>query len=183
MTTEFDLLKVVTSRLDEAGIDYMLTGSIAMSLYSAPRMTRDIDMVLHISSELVDKLVRIFKEDFYIDEHAVREAIARHDMFNIIHTESAVKFDFIVRKDEDYRLREFSRRQRIEMGDVPVTVVAAEDLILSKLVWAKDSESEFQMRDVEQILKAHEKLDHDYLHEWAKRLEVDGLLRKAQQNA
>ncbi|MBK5226832.1 MAG: hypothetical protein JJD96_09830, partial [Thermoleophilia bacterium] len=46
MTDELDLINEVASRLENAGIKYMMTGSMAMAIYSTPRMTRDIDMVI-----------------------------------------------------------------------------------------------------------------------------------------
>ena len=42
---EIQVLKDVAGRLDRAGIPYMLSGSMAMHFYAAPRMTRDIDLV------------------------------------------------------------------------------------------------------------------------------------------
>jgi len=42
-----DLLKfinLVDNRLTSAGIPYMLTGSVAMTFYGVPRMTRDVDI-------------------------------------------------------------------------------------------------------------------------------------------
>jgi hypothetical protein len=44
-----------------------------------------------------------------------------------------------------------------------------------KLVWAKDSGSELQQRDVRSLMD--ERLDRAYLEQWAKRLGVDGSLR------
>ena len=135
MTEELDLIKDVVSRLTGAGIDYMMTGSMAMAAYSIPRMTMDIDMVIQISPDDVSGLVELFKEDFYIDEASVREAATKRGMFNVINNDSIIKLDFIVRKDEEYRVLEFSRRQQIDFGGASVWVVAPEDLILSKLVW------------------------------------------------
>jgi hypothetical protein len=34
----------VTEKLEEAGIPYMITGSMAANFYAIPRMTRDIDL-------------------------------------------------------------------------------------------------------------------------------------------
>ncbi len=45
MLSELELLFDVTRRLEEAGLDYMLTGSMALNHYAQPRMTRDIDIV------------------------------------------------------------------------------------------------------------------------------------------
>ncbi len=46
MNSELEVLLDVVARLEDAGIDYMLTGSVAMSVYVEPRMTRDIDVVV-----------------------------------------------------------------------------------------------------------------------------------------
>lgn len=46
MSDQLEFLELIVSRLDGAGIPYMLTGSVAMSIYAGPRMTRDIDLVV-----------------------------------------------------------------------------------------------------------------------------------------
>lgn len=182
MSEELDLLKEVASRLKNAGIEYMMTGSMAMALYSSPRMTRDIDIVVQISPGDAGKIVALFHDDFYIDEPGVRQAIRDRGMFNIIHNSSVIKIDFIVRKNEAYRVEEFSRRQIIPIEGIPVTVVAPEDLILSKLVWVKLSDSELQFRDVRQMMRSLEMLDGEYLEKWAEKLGVDDLLKKVRAN-
>ncbi len=52
MSEEISVLLEVAGILDAAGIDYMLTGSVAMNFYATPRMTRDIDLVAVVA--LVD---------------------------------------------------------------------------------------------------------------------------------
>ena len=42
-------LKDVTKRLGELGIEYMVTGSFAMSSYTTARTTLDIDVILEIA--------------------------------------------------------------------------------------------------------------------------------------
>jgi hypothetical protein len=87
MYEEIDLIKDVASRLEKAGLPYMMTGSMAMAIYATPRMTRDIDMVIQVYSEDIGTLVNLFRDDFYIDETSVRQAIQSRGMFNIIHNE------------------------------------------------------------------------------------------------
>ncbi len=182
MTEELDLIKEVSSRLTKAGIEYMLTGSMALSVYATPRMTRDIDMIIQVSVDDVGKIIELFHHDFYIDEAGVRQAVQKRGMFNIIDNKSVIKIDFIVKGKEKYRALEFSRRQKVEVAGMPISIVAPEDLILSKLVWAKDSNSELQLRDVQEILAAQARLDNDYLDKWSEELGVMDLLRKAQAN-
>ncbi|MHB9112359.1 MAG: nucleotidyl transferase AbiEii/AbiGii toxin family protein [Thermoleophilia bacterium] len=182
MTDELELIKYVASRLKEAGIEYMMTGSMAMAVYATPRMTRDIDMIIQVSTDDTGKIVSLFRDDFYIDETSVRQAVQNRGMFNIIHNKSIIKVDFIVRKDEKYRALEFLRRQQIDIEGVPVSIVAPEDLILSKLVWAKQSNSELQQRDVGQMLSVLGDLDNEYLDEWSGALGVEDLLNKAREH-
>jgi len=51
MNDQFVFLKLIASRLDAAGIPYMLTGSVAMSFYAEPRMTRDLDLVIKCQAD------------------------------------------------------------------------------------------------------------------------------------
>ncbi len=182
MYEEIELIKDVASRLEQAGMQYMMTGSMAMAIYSTPRMTRDIDMVIQVSPEDISKIVNLFRDDFYIDETSVRQAVQNRGMFNIIHNESIIKVDFIVRKNEEYRTQEFSRRQQIEIEGVSIAVVAPEDLILSKLVWAKQSNSELQLRDVRRMVAVLKDLDNDYLKKWSGELGVEDLLEEVREN-
>ena len=93
-----------------------------------------------------------------------------------------VKADFIIRKDEEYRREEFARRQKVVIGDMTIFVVSAEDLILSKLVWGKESQSELQLRDVRQMISTVSELDWKYMKKWAMVLGIDYLLEKAKEN-
>lgn len=178
VSAQLDLLKLVVARLEAAGLRYMVSGSTAMNFYAEPRMTRDIDIVVELEAGDAAKLVASLGDDFYVDEDTVRDAIERRSMFNAIHKAEVLKVDFIVRKDEPYRLEELARRRRITAGGVALWAAAPEDLVLSKLVWAKESESELQLRDVRNIL-ASATLDGQYLDMWAARLAVADLLAKA----
>jgi hypothetical protein len=56
---------------------------------------------------------------------------------------------------------------------IDLWIHSPEDVILSKLEWAKDTDSELQCRDVFGVIKLQwDKLDWDYLKYWAKELGV-----------
>lgn len=139
MLNELDIVRDVSQRLDRAGIAYMLTGSMAMNYYAQPRMTRDIDLVVALAPEDSNRIVALFRPDYYVSEEAVRDSIATKSIFNLIHEESVIKVDCVVRKDTPYRRAEFQRRQRIEIDDFSTWIATKEDLIISKLDRAKDS--------------------------------------------
>ncbi len=175
MSIEFDILREVVQRLEKAAVPYMITGSIAANFFAVPRMTRDIDIVIELSAQDVDRLYGLFEQGFYIDRDMVIEAVRQGGMFNIIHLQSVFKIDFIVRKNDPYRIEEFKRRMRVAVGDLSLFITAPEDLVLSKLRWAKEGQSELQLRDAANLLGQAKDLDIAYLERWAKHLDVADL--------
>jgi hypothetical protein len=178
MSEELEVLKEVARRLAEAAIPYMITGSIAANFYTVPRMTRDIDIVVELLERDIGRFIPLFEKDYYLDPETVRAAVKNRGMFNLIHNEHIIKIDFVVRKDTPYRRREFSRRKKVAVDDLDLYVVSPEDLILSKLDWAKDSRSEIQLNDVRNLLKSVKGLNRSYLARWAKALGIESLYRE-----
>jgi len=173
------VLKLVTGSFDAAQIPYMITGSIASGHYGQPRMTRDIDIVVHLETADAPRLAAALGDECAADPDAIRAALSRSGMLSVIHREAVVKVDLVIRKDTAYRIEEFERRRRIEVDGHWLWMVSPEDLILSKLVWAKDSRSELQLRDVQSVLRLQRtSLDRPYLERWAASLSVKDLLRE-----
>ena len=175
---QLEFLKKIASRLDAARIPYMLTGSLAMAIYAVPRMTRDIDLVIDCVPGDAGKIARLFEPDCYVDRDQIREAVMSRSMFNIIHNESVIKADFIVRKDEKYRKLEFERRREFKIEGTKISIVAPEDLVLSKLLWSRDTTSELHRRDIRSIMHTVAKLDWRYLEKWAASLGLTAQLEE-----
>ena len=176
MDEQLEFMKAIARRLETAGIPYMVTGSMAMAAYAVPRMTRDIDVVIECRAHDADLIHRLFEADCYVDAESIRDAIARRSTFNIIHSQWIIKADFIVRKDERYREVEFARRRQLDVEGTILSVVAPEDLILSKLVWSRESDSEIQRRDARMVAESVATLDWFYLEQWATALGIQSLL-------
>lgn len=174
MKNQLDTVCDVSRRLTKLGIPYMLTGSVAMNYYAEPRMTRDIDLVLDLRPEDVEPLVNEFSGEYYVDGEAVREAVRHSSIFNMVRLEGVVKVDCVIRKSSEYRELEFQRRKDVEVGGCSTCVVSKDDLILSKLFWAKDSHSEVQLRDVANLMRGG--YDRDYVNRWKEVLGVGDLL-------
>jgi hypothetical protein len=71
---------------------------------------------------------------------------------------------------------EFERRQKIPILDFTTFIVTKEDLIISKLFWAKDSHSEVQLGDARNLLATG--YDAAYLQHWTRKLGLDKLLNE-----
>ena len=173
---EIDIVRDISQRFEQARIAYMLTGSMAMNYYAQPRMTRDIDVVIAISPDDVGRVAALFRRDYYVSEENIRESIAHESIFNLIHQESVIKVDCIIRKNSEYRRMEFGRRQKISVLDFITFIVSKEDLIISKLSWAKESNSDVQLSDVRNLLATG--YDDAYLRHWTRELGLDNLLKE-----
>lgn len=150
----------------------MLSGSVAMSLYTEPRFTRDYDFVVHLRISDIEDLVNYFKDDYYCDSDAVKEAIQRKSMFNIIDPKINYKADFFILKDDEFSLIEFERRKKLKFLDIMIYVVSVEDLLLSKLIWIQEIKSNTQMDDIEK-LSQNKELDWNYINLWIKKLKLN----------
>lgn len=170
MKNQLDVLLNVTQILNNCHIPYMLTGSIAMNFYSEPRMTRDIDFIIVIQPNQKNKVFELFQDKYYISKTAISEALKYNSMFNIIHKELVVKADLIIRKNSEYRKNEFERRRKVNTNDRSIYIVSLEDLIISKIIWSKDSKSELQKQDIFNLLNCD--YDNKYLMKWLKELSV-----------
>lgn len=176
MQNELDVVRDLSERLAELRIPFMLTGSLAMNYYATPRMTRDIDVVIALEPDDVAEFVERLEPSYYVSLQRARQAAVSRSMFNVIHQESVIKVDFIVRKHNDYRLAEFERRIEVQISGFRTFLVSKEDLILSKRVWAKGSRSELQFGDVRNLLATG--FDDEYVGHWAVSLDVEMLLQE-----
>ena len=67
-----EFLKLLVNYFEQKEITYMLSGSVAMSLYTLPRLTRDFDFVVNLKPGNVKNLVEQFQEGYYCEEEAIR---------------------------------------------------------------------------------------------------------------
>ncbi len=73
----FKFLEYIIKFLNDSGIQYMLSGSVAMGAYTIPRSTRDFDFIVNMSEDDIDLLVKHFAKGFYCDPDAVKEAVSK----------------------------------------------------------------------------------------------------------
>lgn len=168
-------LQTVIGALDEAGVSYMLTGSLAAAFYAVPRATQDVDVVIETEQAGLDRLVnRLLEAGWYVDRNAADEAWKGHGQFNAIDPESGWKADFIVRRERPFSREEFKRRRRISLLGVELSVASLEDVVITKLEWSRLGDSALQRRDVLQLLeRTWPRLDQAYLQKWIAELALE----------
>jgi hypothetical protein len=167
-------LQRVVEILEDAQVPWMLTGSVAAAYYATPRATQDIDVVVDPGEAALHRVVDGFlAADFYVDRETALDALRSRGQFNAIDPDSGWKVDLLVRKARPYSETEFQRRRDATLLGVDVSLASLEDVLLSKLEWAKLADSELQRRDVEQLLeRAYDRLDLAYVERWVGRLDL-----------
>jgi len=177
-------LKVIDT-LEVMGIRYLIGGSFASSIHGVARMTADVDLVVDLGMVQVDPLVRALETEFYVDAEAIRDAIRRHESFNLIHLATMFKVDVFILKRRPFDEAQFERRQLCAISADPerhAYIATAEDNILAKLEWYRmgGETSDRQWNDVQNVIKTQlGRLDVGYMRHWALALGVADLLERA----
>ena len=175
----------VVSAFDALGIEYLVGGSIASSLFGEPRQTLDADLIARLLGHHAEPLIQRLSAEFYADLAAILDAIRTQGCFNLVHLETMTKVDVFVRWRDPFAQSQFARRQAKSIGEsspLQLYFASAEDTVLSKLEWfRKGGEvSDRQWRDLLGVLKVQSlALDRAYLREWAGRLGITDLLERA----
>ena len=167
-----EIFRKITGALDQAQIPYMVVGSFASNVYGAGRATQDIDLVVSATPEQIRSFLSLLPTTkFYFELNTALDACRRKDMFNILDMEMGWKIDVIFEKPSAYHRQAFQRRTAAEIELVPLFAATAEDIIVSKLEWAKMGESSRQIEDVAGILRVRgESVDRPYIEKWVKEL-------------
>jgi hypothetical protein len=176
------LLGGTITRLERAGVAYMITGSVASSYHGQPRATRDLDIVIDPDPGGLDRLVgELEAAGWYVDAEAAHRALAERTQFNAIDATTGWKVDFLVRKDRPFSREELGRRTRANLLGKPAWIASPEDTIIAKLEWAVASGSERQLVDVAAMLDiGDESLDRVHIERWVADLGLHAAWRRAQ---
>ncbi len=172
-----EFLGRIVQLLDDAKMPFMIAGSFASTTHGIPRTTQDIDIVIDpADAKSLDAFVgSMSPETYYVDVDAARDAFKRRSMFNVIDQVSGWKADFILRKNRAFSREEFARRGELSLLGTKVFVGTAEDTIVAKLEWSRESGgSERQRRDIAGILATNgSDLDIAHVERWVKELGLE----------
>jgi hypothetical protein len=178
--TPAQFFRDVVALLQDADVQFMIAGSFASSFYGEARTTRDLDVVVELFPQHIERLDNeVDRTRWYLDAQSLRDAATQHSMCNLIDTRSGWKADLIVVKERPFSREEFARRRPVELFGADVSIATVEDVILSKLEWSALGSSQRQLDDVLGIVGVQRSaLDVGYLRRWASELGILGLLER-----
>jgi hypothetical protein len=170
-----DVLRFAVNALERLGIRYAVVGSFASGVWGESRFTQDVDILIEIAAGQVKSLCDAFPDkDFYVSETAAREASARHSQFNVIHPASGNKIDFMIAGPSAWTKAQLERRKVVELFPGQSAAIAApEDVIIGKLVYYREGQSDKHLRDITGILTfSSDIVDRSYIAIIAKQVGV-----------
>ncbi len=182
---EIQVLERLAEVLDSLGIPYAIGGSIASSVYGTVRFTRDADIAILPFAAVADKFYARLKDDFYVSEEAMQQALGCCGSFNIVHFETAFKIDLFLLGPSEFEQQLLVRSRMVRLGETPesdLCFVSPEDVILLKLRRLSESDAfeESQWGDILGVLAIQgQALDFGHLTEDARILGVEELLERA----
>jgi hypothetical protein len=168
---EPDLIELFVARLEALGARYLVTGSVAATLYGEPRATHDIDLVVELSAAHREALPSAFPvEEFYLPPPEVVRLEGEREgrgHFNIIHHASGLKADIYLIGGDALHDWAFRNARHYSIGSVDVQVAPPEYVIVRKLEFYREGGSPKHLRDIRAMLRvSSELIDLATLEEW-----------------
>lgn len=160
----------------------MIVGSVAAMVYGEPRLTHDMDLVIDILPKDAVKFEPLFPlAEFYCPPREVLVSeIVHRGQFNLIHHDTGLKIDLMVRKESEHSLVEFNRRRKVPFWHgFEAYLASPEDVIIKKLDFYRQGGSEKHLTDIRGIL-GETAIDDAYLAEWVTKLGLLTEWQKAQ---
>lgn len=169
-------LRQLVKFLDDAKIDYAVLGGIAVSVYSEPRMTRDIDLNVVLNmNDLSAFLKKSRGYGFRPIPPDINNFVKETGVIPMRFYKGGVagKFDFIIAQNP-IEFAGVKRARFKKILNVRVKIVTAEDLLLHKLFSDRPRDRE-DARGI--LLRQGKKLDLEYVGAWLKKTSGLGPLR------
>lgn len=135
----------------------MVTGAVAAIAYGEPRMTNDVDLVVRLEPNDSRRLMSAFAAaEYYVPPLEVIEEERRRSRgghFNIIHHESALRADIYLVGDDPLHEWALARRRTAAIGGEDIWFAPLEYVIVRKLEYFQQSESDRHLRDIAGMLR------------------------------
>lgn len=161
---------------DRLSLPYHLTGGLSTVSYGEPRMTQDLDIVIHphkLAENLDEFLSELSESNFFYSDSAVREAVKNGRVFQILDTSESLKLDIYPRELIPGELDRSEFRAVITSTKYPI--VSRADAVVSKLIWVSKG-SHKNRQDVRRLFRSSNTEERSLVRKLAEEIELVELL-------
>lgn len=181
---ELDLIELFVQPLNQLGVRYLVSGSVAAMLYGEPRVTHDIDLIVFLRSNDLARLPEVYPAPaFYLppaDVIAIEVAREHRGHFNVIHADSGLKADFFTANRDELHGWAFRRARSYNSAACVISLAPPEYVIVRKLEFYREGGSEKHIRDIRAMLAVSgDQLDRPELDEWIRRRGLESQWKQA----
>lgn len=179
-------LSEVADVLEQLDVTYAITGSVASSIHGEPYSTLDADIVVSGSVEQAAALAQRLTPRFYAPQDVLVDAARRQAFTNVIDNDTGLKVPVSFIGQDTFLRETLHRRVRGRIGSHPreFWFVTAEDVILMKLVWRKETRSHKQWENALSVVRVKgARMEWKYLFEQARTLGIEDDLVKLRDEA
>lgn len=169
MSSERAITRIVDA-LDSVGANYMFTGSLASTYYGTARCTFDADIVVafdeHFAENALEPIGRLSCRPMEVD--ATRSGCSVRRVFGFAEGPGAVNV-FPLTCDPHDQAR-FARRRKRDLLGRRASVIAADDLVVTKLRWIQAAARPKDLVDARVLIAIQRNhLDWPYIRSWCER--------------
>ena len=171
----------VLAALEDAGIDYILVGSLATNFYGIPRSTKDADVAFDAAGAVVTRLIRSLGPPFRLDPQIGFESVTGTTRYLVDYEGFEFQMELFRLGDDPHDRERFDRRVREEVEPLgrPAWIPTPEDVVITKLRWAADARRHKDRDDVLNVLAVQAgRLDRPHIERWCARHGTLDLLRE-----
>lgn len=174
-----DLVLQFIDALHAVGVRYMLVGSYSSNFYGRPRSTKDADFVAEIDQGQLNAVGAALGDEFRVDRQMSFETVTMTTRYIIHHNSTAFKIELFQLSPDDHDQERFRRRSEIDFEGRSVWIPTPEDVIITKLRWARAGNRSKDLTDVAGVLSARGALlDLGYVRHWTDRHGTRGLFEQ-----
>ena len=158
------ILSGIGKSLKKHNLPYIIIGGQAVLLYGEPRLTRDIDITLGVSIDLLETLLNVVRELSLKPLPEDIEAFVRQTMvLPTLDETTGIRVDFIF-SFTPYETEAIKRAKKITILDKKVNFASPEDLIIHKIFAGRPRDIE----DVRTVLLKNPNIEKQYIRGWLK---------------
>lgn len=164
MSEATEITARVVAALEKAAVPHMLVGAFSRNYYAFPRSTQDADLVVSLDAGRLSELMTALGADFELDPQPSFETNTGTLRETVQHRASGFKIELFRLSSDPHDQARFQRRGAVSFEGLPTFIPTAEDVILTKLRWARSKDLD-DVRDVIAV-QGDAALDWDYIHRW-----------------